>query len=228
MKIRVKFGKEGALIYIGHLDLMRAFQKLFRKAELPVAFSEGFNPHMLMSFAQPLSVGMSSEGEYLDARLKEDIDTEEALKKLKEIVPADLPIYAVKHIPDEKKMGAMTVLSKARYKVFAPVVPNDSSLHTIAIADGLHMESEIEKFLGSEHLISPKMTKTKVEEWDIRPLIHELLFNDNGFELLLSCGSKANLKPQAVIEAFYEFTGMKVPKDLHYRRIEMYSEVGPL
>ena len=69
MIIRVKFGKEGALRFIGHLDVLRTFQKIFRRADIPMAYSQGFSPHPIMSFALPLGLGLSSEGEYLDAEI---------------------------------------------------------------------------------------------------------------------------------------------------------------
>ena len=66
LKIRIKFAKTGIMKYIGHLDLMRFFQKVFRRGEIDIKFSSGFSPHPIMSFASPLGVGLTSEGEYLD------------------------------------------------------------------------------------------------------------------------------------------------------------------
>ena len=67
MKIRFKFRKQGDLRFIGHLDVMRYFQKVFRRAELDMAFSGGYSPHILMTFAAPLGLGLTSDGEYMDA-----------------------------------------------------------------------------------------------------------------------------------------------------------------
>ena len=66
MKVRIKFSKTGALKYIGHLDVMRYFQKLMRRADIPIAYSEGFSPHQIMSFAMPLGIGDESIAEYVD------------------------------------------------------------------------------------------------------------------------------------------------------------------
>ena len=66
MKVRIKFSKNGPLKFIGHLDVMRYFQKAIRRSSIPIAYSEGFNPHQIMSFASPLSVGHTSQGEYMD------------------------------------------------------------------------------------------------------------------------------------------------------------------
>ena len=70
LKARIKFCKYGSMKYIGHLDIMRYFQKAIRRSGLPIKYSEGFNPHQIMSFAAPLGVGITSDGEYMDIELK--------------------------------------------------------------------------------------------------------------------------------------------------------------
>ena len=69
MKIRLRFSKQGQMKFIGHLDMVRYFQKVMRRSEVDVAYSEGFSPHQKMSFASPLSVGVLSRGEYFDLKL---------------------------------------------------------------------------------------------------------------------------------------------------------------
>ena len=69
MKIRIKFSKQGNLRFVGHLDMMRYFQKANRRAELPIAYSEGFSPHQIMSFAAPLGMGLEGLAEYFDIRI---------------------------------------------------------------------------------------------------------------------------------------------------------------
>lgn len=66
MKVRIKFAKSGVMKFIGHLDMMRYFQKAMRRADIDIKYSEGFSPHQIMSFAAPLGVGITSDGEYLD------------------------------------------------------------------------------------------------------------------------------------------------------------------
>ena len=73
MKLRLRFKKEGLARFISHLDLMRTFERAFRRAELPIAFSQGFNPRPKMTFASALSVGISSSSEYLDVEFSEDV-----------------------------------------------------------------------------------------------------------------------------------------------------------
>ena len=77
MKVRIKFAKTGHMKFVGHLDTMRYFQKAVRRAGLPIAFSGGYSPHMIMSFAAPLGVGTTSLGEYFDMELTETVPTKE-------------------------------------------------------------------------------------------------------------------------------------------------------
>ena len=72
MKVRIKFSKQGPMKFIGHLDVMRFFQKVMRRAEVKIRYSEGFSPHQIMSFAAPLGVGLTSNGEYLDIEVTDD------------------------------------------------------------------------------------------------------------------------------------------------------------
>ena len=102
MKIRIKFAKTGVMKFVGHLDVMRYFQKAIRRAELPIAYSEGFSPHMLLSFASPLGVGISSTGEYFDMVLAEDMKTDEIVKRLNATMVEGMEVLSARHVPDGK------------------------------------------------------------------------------------------------------------------------------
>lgn len=82
MKVRVKFKKHGAIRFIGHLDVMRFFQKCIRRAGLDIAYSGGYSPHQIMSFAHPLGVGMESNGEYMDIELHTATTSEDMIKRM--------------------------------------------------------------------------------------------------------------------------------------------------
>ena len=86
MKARIKFRKYGSLRFIGHLDVMRYFQKVMRRSEIPIAFTGGYSPHMIMSFAQPLGVGVTSDGEYLDIQLTAPVASERAVAKMNAVM----------------------------------------------------------------------------------------------------------------------------------------------
>ena len=103
MKARIKFRKYGALRFIGHLDVMRFLQKVMRRAEIPIAFTGGYSPHMIMSFASPLGIGLTSDGEYFDIELTEAIDSKTAVKRMNEVSIEGIEIISFRKIPDDKK-----------------------------------------------------------------------------------------------------------------------------
>ena len=111
MKARIKFRKYGALRFIGHLDVMRFFQKVMRRAEIPIAFTGGYSPHMIMSFASPLGIGLTSDGEYFDIELTEAIDSKTAVKRMNEVSIEGIEIISFRKIPDDKKQTGMTILA---------------------------------------------------------------------------------------------------------------------
>ena len=86
MRIRIKFRKNGVMRFVGHLDIMRYFQKAMRRADIDIAYSEGFSPHQIMSFAAPLGVGITSDGEYLDIEVKSTDSTEVSLRALNAVL----------------------------------------------------------------------------------------------------------------------------------------------
>ena len=98
MKVRIKFTKTGAMKFVGHLDTMRYFQKAIRRAELPVAFSGGYSPHMIMSFAAPLGVGTTSMGEYFDMELTEKVPTAEIEDRLNAVMVEGITISSARQV----------------------------------------------------------------------------------------------------------------------------------
>ena len=115
LKARIKFRKNGVMKFIGHLDIMRYFQKAIRRAEIPVAYSGGFSPHMIMSFANPLGVGVTSDGEYFDVELRDTISSAEAVKRLNEQMVEGMEVVSFVEIPDDKKSKGMSIVAGAEY-----------------------------------------------------------------------------------------------------------------
>ena len=88
--------------FIGHLDIMRYFQKAIRRANIPIAFSGGFSPHMIMSFAQPLGVGVTSDGEYFDIELTEAVNSADAVRRMNEACQIEgIEIVSIRRIAEE-------------------------------------------------------------------------------------------------------------------------------
>ena len=106
MKVRIKFRKYGILRFIGHLDVMRYFQKAMRRACIPIAFTGGYSPHMIMSFAQPLGIGLTSDGEYMDIELTESIPSDRAVEALNAVMTEGMEVVSFRQISDDKKAAA--------------------------------------------------------------------------------------------------------------------------
>ena len=118
MKVRIKFRKYGVMRFIGHLDVMRYFQKAIRRAEIPIAFTTGYSPHMIMSFASPLGIGLTSDGEYMDIERREPIASKEAVRRLNEVGIEGIEVLNLVEIEDSKKMGGMSIFAGADYLVY--------------------------------------------------------------------------------------------------------------
>lgn len=117
MKIRVKFRKYGVMRFIGHLDVMRYFQKAIRRADIDICYSEGFSPHMIMSFASPLGVGLTSDGEYFDIEIGQEFSSASAVERLNKVMAEGMEVLSFRQIPDGKAANAMSLVAAADYEV---------------------------------------------------------------------------------------------------------------
>ena len=98
LKVRIKFRKYGIMRFIGHLDVMRFFQKAMRRAQIPIAFTGGYSPHMIMSFAQPLGIGLTSDAEYMDIELAGEISSSEALQALNQVMAEGIEVLSFRQL----------------------------------------------------------------------------------------------------------------------------------
>ena len=212
MKARIKFRKNGVIRFIGHLDVMRYFQKAMRRAGIPIKYSSGYSPHMIMSFAQPLGIGVTSDGEYLDIELTGPIASEEAVERLNREMVEGMEIISFLQIPEEKKYSGMTSIAAADYLVR----PKEAGRSLECL------ESEITAFLEQNEITVLKKTKKGEKETDIRPMILSFLQKEDGIHLRLRAGSEANLKPELLMESFFSFIE-KPALALHYHREELYT-----
>lgn len=114
MKIRIKFAKYGTMKFIGHLDMMRFFQKAVRRADIDIKYSEGFSPHQIMSFAAPLGVGIESTGEYMDIEVLSMTSTEEMKEALNRVMVEGVEVLSVTVLPEQVK-NAMASVAAASY-----------------------------------------------------------------------------------------------------------------
>lgn len=215
MKVRVKFRKYGALRFIGHLDVMRFFQKVIRRADIPIAFSGGYSPHMIMSFASPLGIGITSDGEYFDIELREAIKSKDAVRRMNEVTVDGIEIISFRQIAEEKKMTGMAIIAAADYLV--------------SFREGeapFNWKEQVIPFLEQEQIHVIKQTKRSETEVDIRPLIYHMEIQNEKLFMKLASGSVQNLKPELVMHAFCTFMNMKeIPERFYIHRKELYTYI---
>ncbi|MDE6950137.1 MAG: TIGR03936 family radical SAM-associated protein [Lachnospiraceae bacterium] len=204
MKVRIKFSKHGALKFIGHLDIMRYFQKVFRRSGIDIAYTEGFSPHQVMSFAAPLGVGLESDGEYMDVEFNSLESTEDVKRKMNEQMAEGMEVLSVVVLP-EKSGSAMAAVAAAGYY--------------IAFPDGFEpsqgWREAIKEFLQAEQILMEKQTKKSVLEIDLKPSIYDFRLSSyqgkNCLYLMVNASSAGNIKPAMVMEAI--FKGLDLPFD---------------
>ena len=201
--------------FIGHLDVMRYFQKAIRRAEIPVAFTSGYSPHMIMSFANPLGIGLTSEGEYFDIEVTEDMPSAEAVARLNAVMVDGISVSSYRYLPDDAKNG-MSIIAAADYLVY----PKYGTELPAWLS-----EEFVSKFMGLKETVVVKKTKKSEKEVNIRPLIYDMKRTEEGLAMMLSAGSVENLKPQLVISAMEHEAGEQMPQ-LQYHRVELYAAYG--
>ena len=217
LKVRIKFAKQGAMKFIGHLDIMRYFQKAVKRAGLDAAYSEGFSPHMIMSFAAPLGVGITSEGEYFDLELKTPVSSKKAVERLNQVMVEGMEVLSVREVPEGKKGKAMSLVAAADYLVS----------FREGMEPGENWQEKIRTFMEQPEILILKKTKKNEKEVDIKPYIYEMEIRGESIFLKLAAGSVKNTKPELVMEAFFPFCGQEFqPSSLLIHRMEVYGDLG--
>lgn len=225
LKIRIKFRKYGVMKYIGHLDIMRYFQKCMRRAKIDIAYSGGFSPHQIMSFAAPLGVGVTSDGEYVDIEVNSSESTETSLQRLNEVMAEGVLVTSYRRLKDTDKK-AMSLVAAADYEIR---IKNGYEVPQV------DFEEAYRKFYvePSEILIT-KQTKKSEKVMDLKKLVYDFQIRyEEGkpvFYLKVCTGSTDNVKPELVLEAFYKSFGVELePLSIQIHRIDVYGwEVGEL
>lgn len=216
MKARIKFRKYGVMKFIGHLDVMRFFQKVMRRADIPIAFSGGFSPHMIMSFANPLGVGVTSDGEYFDIELTEEIDMQAAVARMNETVVEGIEIVNMVPISDDKKQTGMSIVAAADYL---------SSLKNGEFPED--WKEKAQGFINQPSISIVKKTKKSEKEVDIKPMIYKFEVRDDSVYMLVATGSVENLKPELVMQALCQYLDVDLETvSFVHHRLDVYANAG--
>lgn len=173
MNVRVRFAKYGAVKFIGHLDVLRYFQKAVRRSGLKIAYSQGFHPHQIMSFASPLGVGITSEGEYMDMELVADYTPQEIVVALNTAMVEGFTVLSAHILPDpengRKRETAMSLVTAADYLV--TVKENDTFFATKSLEE---LNNAWVRFYGQESISVIKKVKKSNSETsvDLKPFLY--------------------------------------------------------
>nr|WP_207715090.1 TIGR03936 family radical SAM-associated protein [Clostridium beijerinckii] len=221
LKVRylTKFTKEENIKFISHLDVLKTIQKNIRRAGLPIEYSQGFNPHMNTSIAQPLSVGVYSSGEYMDMVLTTEVNENEIVDKLNETAPSGIKYISALAIPykeGEKKVPqAMALIDAARYTI------------KIKYSDVSNLEEEVGKLLEINEWNTVKKSKKGEREVNIRAFVKEFSFWVKDEFLILnaviSTGSREHLSADLLVSYIQEKTSNAILDSfVNTKREEMY------
>lgn len=182
MRLLIRFGKRPRLRFISHLDLQRFFQRALNRTDLPIAYSQGFNPHAVMAFSSALALGWTSEYEVLDVKLTSPVDLDAAKAAMAAALPADLPVLEVRLVEDSHpKM--MPLVRFSEYLIEQSGVT----------------EEALDAFLAEKSVHAIRKTKSGEREVDIRPLADEIHFANGALFARLMLTERDTLKPDLLI-----------------------------
>lgn len=207
--------------FIGHLDMMRYFQKAIRRAGIDICYSEGFSPHQIMSFAAPLGVGITSDGEYFDIEVHSSKSSEESIRALNEVMVDGVEITGYVQLPDKAKT-AMSIVAAADYRL------SYKEGYPAPYAKSQWTRLVEEQFTAAEQFTIIKKTKKSERELDLKPLVYQFTVQGTEespeFFLSVSTGSNDNIKPELVLSSFYEKLGLQyLPEAIQIHRLETYA-----
>lgn len=212
MKLRIRFSKFGPVKFVGHLDMMRFFQKAIKASGLPVKYTEGFSPHQVLSFAAPLGVGTQSESEYCDLELTEEENIASYFEPLNEQMCEGLTVRGFYVLPPKAK-NAMASVQGASYRI---EFKDDEVKEKLAAA--------VERFGESEEVLYEKETKTGKKTRNLKEAVYEIKEEDGVLKFTCDASSGGNLKPAALLQGLFEPYGTLLnPWDYHLIREEVYT-----
>jgi len=212
------FEKSERLRHIGHLDIQRAVQRALRRSGLPVSYSKGFNPHILLTFASALSTGAAGRKEIMEVQLEREVSPEEFLAAMNNAMPPDMQLSSAKVLPDQH-VALMAQVQAADY--------------TLTLDDGAAANlfaDKLEAFLAQKSIMAMRKTKSGMKETDIRPLIHTLTMEGNTIHAVMTLTERLACKPGMLMDALSAFCSMEeAPRALVVRnRLLGLTEEGAL
>ena len=208
-KLRLRFEKTGRAVYISHLDLMATMQRAFARAGLELKYSEGFNPHPLISILLPLSVGTASVCELMDFRLREDTELGTLPERLTAALPEGIRVKEV--YPSERKSAQLKWLDVSGVFEYDFGAPGTEKL---------------DAFFQQPEIVIEKKTKRGLGKTDIRPAIHRVVFAAEGENIrvdALISAQEPTLNPELLAGALRQLKPELAPDFAEFTRLETYD-----
>ena len=203
--VRIFFSKTGRAIYISHLDLYRVFQRAVKRCKLPVWETQGFNPHVYITFALPLALGTEGVCESLDTKLTEDIPFDEICERLNSALPRDIRVLSA-----AEPVYKNTDIEKSEYEI--RIVTDYEKLSA---------------FFAQEKIITEKKTKKGVSEIDLKPVIEITEMKDGFIRMKLPSGTQTNINANLVFEAFEKQFCIEIDT-IEIKRTAVYCQNGEI
>lgn len=220
MRYSIKFSKESGIKFISHLDLAKTIQRIIKRSGLPIMYSQGFNPHMEISIGQPLSVGMYSDGEYLDIDFEDKLPEEIIKQKLNESSPAGIRFSEVVFVLEKENVKnppqSMAAVEEADYEIRLKYDRNSN------------LKDEMDELLNKDKWVTMKKSKSGEKEVDIKPLVKDIKFSIMTdyltIKTTIACGSRENLSAQLLAKYIAtNTTGIDNDAFIDIKRKEMYT-----
>lgn len=210
MRIWVVYSLPVALRHIGHLDLMRSMQRMLRRSSLPVRYSNGFNPHILLSLAAPLSVGMAGENEVMDVPLEKEVAVEACERAISEALPAGIRCVRCVRVPDDAP-AAMAQVRAAEYR-----------FDFMEEADKLF--AALPAFMARESVMTVRKTKKGDKVFDLRPLVYSLYEEEGSLRASLALAPEGTAKAEIVLNELAKEAGLEKAPRAIATRVRLLSE----
>lgn len=193
-RLRIVFAKKKQVKYVSHLDLSLTWERALRRAQIPLAYSQGFNPRPKMQFASGLPLGTTSTAEILDIIVTKPIEPQTAFSQIKEQLPVGLGIESVVEVP----LKAPTLQHRLREAEYRVTV--ETGLSPQALSD------RIDALLQADKIIQTRRRRKKLEEFDMRPWLHQLHLEsvaegEARLRMRVTAGQYGNLRPETVLKA---------------------------
>lgn len=203
MRVLLEYTREERVKYISHLDLMRSMQRAIRRANIPIDYSQGFNPHPIMAFASALSVGVTSEREYADIILAESMSIAVLKEQLNHSLPKGISLREAIVI-DEKTPSLMSLLERADYEVRVDIWDREQAGQA-----EIDWNKAIEAYENADEILIEKKGKKRVSTVNLKEGVWNIEVdreNPSLIKLEMKLGNKGSVKPDSVIHSILKLS----------------------